>query len=364
MFKKETQKRFFKFLERELITVLAVSIIGVSALFTQAATNGTFSIGLTVTEADGGGGGGGGSVILSYPTINNVSPVPVINNADHVLDIYGFNFSPSVSFKLDAVPLENVRRLSEVHAKATVPAGFAIGQWNLWVFNNDDTSGIWGNRVRVIHVVVPDEDVDSGDGTDDEELDEDIIDGIYSAKWVAQSPYPTLEIGETITLWVDFENIGTLPWHPNGGNPVRLGTSRERDRVSRFSTDRWLNGNRAATISGVVQPGEIGRFTFDITAPRTLSLGSQREYFQPVVEYVEWLEDYGVYWDINVTGRPGLINDLLNITPKVEALTPVVVEPTPEQKTDEDLFVDPFELFFGSFRSLFGGIGSWFDGWF
>ena len=29
-----------------------------------------------------------------------------------------------------------------------------------------------------------------------------------------------------------------------------------------------------------------------------------------------------------------------------------------------DVFVDPFEIFFGSFRSLFGDIGSWFDGWF
>lgn len=364
MFKKETQKRFFKFLERELITVLAVSIIGTSALFSLAVTGGTVSVGLTVTEAGGGGGGGGGSVILSYPAINYVFPVPVINNVDHVLDIYGFNFSQSVTFKLDTVPLENVRRLSEVHAKATVPAGFTIGQWNLWVFNNDDTSGVWGKRVRVIHVVVPDEDADSGDGTDDEELDEDIIDGIYSAKWVAQSSYPTLEIGETATLWVDFENIGTLPWHEDGDNPVRLGTSRGRDRVSRFSTDRWLNGNRAATISGVIQPGEIGRFTFDITAPRTLSLGSQREYFQPVVEYVEWLEDYGVYWDINVTGRPGLINDLLDTTPKTKVATPDVIAPVAEDTIDGGTFVDPFELFFGSFRSLFGGIGSWFDGWF
>ena len=96
----------------------------------------------------------------------------------------------------------------------------------------------------------------------------------------------------------------------------------------------------------------------------TFVFGNHREYFQPVVEYIKWLEDYGVYWDINVEGRPGLIGNLFGTTPKAEASTPAVVVPKPEPKNPEDIFIDPFERFFGSFRGLFGGIDGWFDGWF
>lgn len=135
---------------------------------------------------------------------------------------------------------------------------------------------------------------------------------VYSAKWVRQSPYLQLKLGQTGELWVEFKNTGTLTWYGFGDNPVRLGTSHPLDRNSIFSTGNWLSKNRVALVTNpnatglgaqVVEPGEIGRFTFAVETSVTRAK-TYREYFRPVVEYKQWLPDYGVYWDIKVTGSP------------------------------------------------------------
>jgi len=127
--------------------------------------------------------------------------------------------------------------------------------------------------------------------------------GYYAARWIRQSPYPILAPGERATLWVEFENTGTLPWYSDGnGEPaVRLGTDRPRDRLSIFRNGNWLNHNRVATLSRkVVMPGETGRFNFEIVAPLN-GHTTYREYFRPVAEFKEWISpDWGVYWDITV----------------------------------------------------------------
>ncbi len=364
MAKKQTQKRFFKFLEEELVTVLAVGIIGASAFFSYAGSA-DISFGLTVKPAGStpSATSSGGTGAVEPLRINIVSPLPVINTSDHVLNIYGANFRPILGFRLDGIELQQVEWVSSTRARVTVPAGFKEGHWKLEVYATSAAPVAWSNLVEVVSAVAPDSDAADGDG------DEKMVDGYYSARWVAQSPYPTLAIGETTTVWVEFQNTGTYTWYPNGDNPVRLGTSRSRDRSTRFSADSWVKYNRPAAVSGVVAPGEVGRFTFEITAPRTLSLGSHREYFQPVVEYVKWLEDYGVYWDINIKGRAGWLGDLINTTPKTEAATSnATVEntPQPESTTPIEIVqpVDPWEGLFGSLRSLIGGIGNWFAGWF
>lgn len=139
------------------------------------------------------------------------------------------------------------------------------------------------------------------------------LEEIYSATWVRQSPYPALNSGETATLWVDFRNTGNMPWLSNGNNLVRLGTSLPLDRISIFRNGDWISDNRPAqaqnngvsllVTDGVVQPGEIGRFTFTIKANSTQP-GKYREYFRPVVEYKTWMEDWGVYWDITIKSIP------------------------------------------------------------
>lgn len=133
----------------------------------------------------------------------------------------------------------------------------------------------------------------------------------YSAQWIGQSAPPTVYSGETGTAYVDFKNIGTQTWSNTGTNPVRLGTSNPRDRSSSFQSTNWINSARPSTFSGkvvagsvtpssTIAPGETARFEFNLTAPSVGSETTLREYFQPVAEGVQWLEDYGVFFDVTV----------------------------------------------------------------
>jgi len=121
----------------------------------------------------------------------------------------------------------------------------------------------------------------------------------YSYKWISQSSYIDLYPDETARLWVMIENTGTRTW--DNTVPIHLGTSHGNDRASQFYTaNDWLSPNRAAWLTDdtIIKPGERAVFMFDITAPT--QSGSYKEYFQPVIEGISWLEDYGIYWEINV----------------------------------------------------------------
>lgn len=128
---------------------------------------------------------------------------------------------------------------------------------------------------------------------------------IYRAQWVTQSPYPTLRVGEAQTFWVELKNTGNIAWLGSGSTlkgQLRLGTSRPEDRPSIFGDESWFSFNRVASLDrDLVLPGEIARFSFIVKATE---LGDFREYFRPVAEYVAWLNDLGIYWDIKVTATP------------------------------------------------------------
>ncbi|HPN67261.1 MAG TPA: hypothetical protein PLZ62_01245 [bacterium] len=121
----------------------------------------------------------------------------------------------------------------------------------------------------------------------------------YSYRWISQSGYVDLFPEQTARLWVLVENTGTKTWDKNV--PIHLGTSNPVDRDSIFyhSSD-WLSPNRPAWLTDdtIIQPGDRAVFMFEITAPATP--GTYQEYFRPVVENAGWLEDYGIYWQINV----------------------------------------------------------------
>ncbi len=123
-----------------------------------------------------------------------------------------------------------------------------------------------------------------------------IVPASYHAKWVAQSPNPILKPGEITRLWVEFKNTGTTTWTPE---IVKLGTANPLDRISYFRCASWLSPNRIRLDQEKVAPGEIGRFTFTICAPKNV-YGTFREYFRPVADGITWMEDYGLYWDITV----------------------------------------------------------------
>lgn len=123
----------------------------------------------------------------------------------------------------------------------------------------------------------------------------------YHASWNSQSTYPVLSPLEITTVWIKFKNDGPGTWYNYGEHPVRLGTSHEKDRESAFYKHTWLSTNRPANLKeSQVKPGGIGTFEFYIKAPETA--GEYKEYFQPVVDGITWLEDRGVFLKITVSG--------------------------------------------------------------
>lgn len=89
-------------------------------------------------------------------------------------------------------------------------------------------------------------------------------------------------------------NVGTATWTNSGPNPVNLGTSNGRDRISQF-----CNCTRVATLNEAsVAPGQNGTFTFTVQAPTTP--GQYNEYFNLVAEGITWMNDPGLYWGNSV----------------------------------------------------------------
>ncbi len=149
---------------------------------------------------------------------------------------------------------------------------------------------------------------------------------VYTARLKNQSPSPlVLKPAEEIALWVELENTGNVPWEKTGRHPIRLGTSSPLDRRSSFAASTWLSPNRPAALSQErVLPGESGRFEFSLKAPDTI--GTYRETFRPVAEYLIWLNDPGIVWEIKVEQELVLQNPIrVGLTPTV---SPVLVEGT------------------------------------
>ncbi|OGB73654.1 hypothetical protein A3K24_02320 [candidate division Kazan bacterium RIFCSPHIGHO2_01_FULL_44_14] len=155
----------------------------------------------------------------------------------------------------------------------------------------------WLNMVPITVEVIVSPEIKAPPTTGGEEL-------FYDAKFIAKSPNPRIVTGDEAELWVEFKNTGTIPWQSTGLNPVRLGTTHTRDRVSRFTHSTWIiNNNRATSVgNAVVKPGEIGRFEFKIKAPTRT--GYYREWFGLVAEFKQWFgASAEARWDISVIRR-------------------------------------------------------------
>jgi thermitase len=128
----------------------------------------------------------------------------------------------------------------------------------------------------------------------------------YSAQWISQNGYPTIPRGQSYKFSVTFKNTGKSTWYRN--DPfvlVNLGTDRSRDRIPGWireggSPSGWRSPNRVELTQATVAPSANGTFEFWYTAPPDKGLGIYREYFRPVADGWDWLEDYGVYWDVTV----------------------------------------------------------------
>src|SRR6185312_2047673 len=64
---------------------------------------------------------------------------------------------------------------------------------------------------------------------------------------------------------------------------------------------RWIAHNRVAAQpfdANWIGPNQVAWFQFTVKAPPTP--GTYRLYLRPLIEGLQWLEDFGVYWQVTV----------------------------------------------------------------
>ena len=121
----------------------------------------------------------------------------------------------------------------------------------------------------------------------------------YACEYVDRSGDPVLSPGETAVLAVRYRNVGTRAWGRAGEHPVRLGTCQPQDRESALASGDWPAPHRPAGLEEeVVRPGEIGTFRFTVAAPGRPGYTVER--FCPLAEGAAWMEDWGLYWGVEV----------------------------------------------------------------
>jgi len=133
----------------------------------------------------------------------------------------------------------------------------------------------------------------------------------FHASWYGQSGYMTLCPGESMTATVAMYNSGSFGWVRGVlGQVAYLGTwypSPGQDQPSAFGGDgtigspntAWPRYNRVAVQpASYVGPNQIAWFQFSVRAPTTA--GSYRFYIRPLIEGAQWMEDFGIFWQITV----------------------------------------------------------------
>jgi hypothetical protein len=117
-----------------------------------------------------------------------------------------------------------------------------------------------------------------------------------------------LQPGQRVFIGVSARNTGNVTWTNSGANPVRIGTSNARGRQSGFCDPTWINCSRPVSLSEVsVAPGETGTFEFWYKAPSRL--GEYREYFTPLIEGIEWMNETGLNFRSDVVHPYTTITD-------------------------------------------------------
>lgn len=118
-----------------------------------------------------------------------------------------------------------------------------------------------------------------------------------SSKWEGQSAYPVIKVGDTATITVTFRNTGTAEWRRGTPSEIRLGIVGDPGFDPSMAVD-WPYPQRPAVQSRpVVRPGEVASFVFDVQGTRT---GTFRLRLRPIVDGVAWLNDEGVFVDVEV----------------------------------------------------------------
>jgi hypothetical protein len=91
----------------------------------------------------------------------------------------------------------------------------------------------------------------------------------YAASVVDLSSPQALGAGSRGTIWADFRNIGARPWPKDGIWLGALGPADGGASALFSPEDRWPAWDVTAVLGAPVEPGDVGRFAFDVTAPAT-----------------------------------------------------------------------------------------------
>jgi hypothetical protein len=121
----------------------------------------------------------------------------------------------------------------------------------------------------------------------------------YHSKWVDQSPYPSISIGQTATVWLKFRNVGTAPWAKGTTTEARLGVNLDDRTISDLGMAvGWPFPERPAIqLEESVAPGQVATFQFQIKGTR---LGTFQLHLRPVLDGLTWMEDEGVFLVVTV----------------------------------------------------------------
>src|SRR2546427_10149311 len=126
----------------------------------------------------------------------------------------------------------------------------------------------------------------------------------FHSTWVSQSPYPTLQPGQTSTpLNLVFRNTGTQTWTKGVlGQEARLGINLDDAQWAPLAVNWPFTTRVAAQTETTVAPRATTTFAFQVRAPQTP--GTYSLHLRPVVDGAWWMEDQGVFLTITVPGPP------------------------------------------------------------
>jgi len=142
----------------------------------------------------------------------------------------------------------------------------------------------------------------------------------YSAQWAGQSVSEVMLIpGYSQQEWIWFTNVGCNTWAFQ--YRAHLGTWNPEPGQDQYTvmggngqgcnnTAGWLSCNRIDQTQTSVPPGANASFQFNLQAPYN-TVGTRRLYIRPVIDGVTWMEDYGVWWQIDsaqTNTYPGCVN--------------------------------------------------------
>jgi hypothetical protein len=102
--------------------------------------------------------------------------------------------------------------------------------------------------------------------------------------------------GDIVNARISIRNKGTATWVNSGGNKITLGADKPRDHFNNLMVkpSQRLSDMQQSTVKS----GELANFTVKLKVPN--KDGIYREYFTPVVEGVQWMENKNSFIEMKV----------------------------------------------------------------